>query len=491
MVQKHSFISIIGLSVILFFSAKGIAAENSDWISLFDGQSLRNWKASENPNTFRVVDGAIVAHGPRAHLFYVGDGITQTGFKNFEFEAEVLSKPGANSGIFFHTAYQDQGWPEQGFEVQINNSQPEHDGYLEMKKTGSLYGVRNIYKPVARDNEWFTLKISVRSKRVQIRLNGALLVDYVEPSMPGSSLSQRLSSGTFALQGHDPESQVMFRNLRVKPLPDNLIDPAQPAPFDDLARDLLKLGDENFPLIDFHTHVKGGLTLEETLNHMRLTGINHGVAVNGGVGFPITNNAGIEAFRQSMKDAPCFIALQAEGREWPALFSREAIAKFDYVFTDAMTISDHRGKRTRLWIKEEVDIPDKEVFMDHLVTNIVKILDSEPIDIYVNPTYLPDVIAAEYQALWTPERMNRVIAAAARNGVAIEINSRFKIPSATFIKRAKAAGIKFTLGTNNADRDLGRLEYSVQMIHECGLNWKDMWMPKPDGRKPVQLKNPQ
>jgi histidinol phosphatase-like PHP family hydrolase len=153
-----------------------------------------------------------------------------------------------------------------------------------------------------------------------------------------------------------------------------------------------------------------------------------------------------------------------------------------------MTIPDHRGKRTRLWIKEEVEIPDKQVFMDSLVANIEKIMDNEPIDIYVNSTYLPDVIAAEYDTLWTPERMQRVIAAAARNGVAIEINSRFKIPSAAFVKRAKSAGIKFTLGTNNSDKDLGRLEYSLKIVKECGLGWKDMWMPKPDGQKPVQVK---
>lgn len=271
-------------------------------------------------------------------------------------------------------------------------------------------------------------------------------------------------------------------------LPDDL-SPITPAPtFDDGEGARLKLAGDNYPLIDFHTHLKGGLTLEETLAHMRRTGINHGIAVNGGIGFPITNNAGIEEFRRAMQGTPCYIGLQAEGREWPTLFSTEAIAKFDYVFTDSMTIPDHRGKRTRLWIKEEVEIPDPQAFMDHLVAIIEGILDQEPVDIYANATYLPEIIAAEYDALWTPARMDRVIAADARNGIAIEINSRFKIPNAAFIKRAKAAGIKFTLGTNNADRNLGALEYSIQMIKECGLTWQDLWMPKPDGQKPAQLR---
>ena len=126
--------------------------------------------------------------------------------------------------------------------------------------------------------------------------------------------------------------------------------------------------------------------------------------------------------------------------------------------------------------------------MDLLVTQIVKILDNEPIDIYVSATYLPDELSAEYDALWTPERMQKVIDAAVRNKVAIEISARFKIPSAAFIKRAKAAGVKFTLGTNNPDKEMGRLEYSLRMVKECGLNWRDMWMPKPDGQKPAQAR---
>ncbi len=477
----HTVTALAALALLLG-PAVAASADGDGWVSLFDGRSLRGWKAAENAKTFRVEDGCIVAHGPRAHLFHSGD------FRNFEFEAEALAKPGANSGIFFHTAFQKEGWPEQGFEVQICNTEPEHDGYLEMKKTGSLYGVRNVYTQVVRDNEWFRVSISVRAKRVQVRIDGALLVDYVEPDMPGASRGRRLSRGAFALQGHDAGSEVRFRNLRVRRLPDDVADDAKPEPFDDVAKTLLKLGGDNFPLVDFHTHLKGGLTLEQTLDHMRKTGINHGIAVNGGVGFPITNDAGIEAFRQSMKGAPCFIGLQAEGREWPTLFSKEAIAKFDYVFTDAMTIVDHRGKRARLWMKDEVDIPDKQAFMDHLVDTILGILDNEPVDIYANATYLPEVIAREYDALWTPERMDRVIAAAVRNGVAIEISAGLRIPSLAFLKRAKAAGVKFTLGTNNGDPNLGRLEYALRMVEELGLTWQDMWMPKPDGRKPVQVR---
>ena len=253
---------------------------------------------------------------------------------------------------------------------------------------------------------------------------------------------------------------------------------AKPVEPDAIDAEIARLKQAGFPLVDFHVHLKGGLTIDEAVALSRRTGIKYGIAANCGLKFPITDDRGIERFVASLKGQPVFIGMQAEGREWPRLFSKAAIAKFDYVFTDAMTIVDHRGQRARLWVKEEVDIPDKQAFMELLVRTIVHILNEEPIDIYVNPTYLPDVLAAEYDELWTPARLDKVIDAAARNGVAIEISNRLRLPKPAFIKQAKRAGIKFTFGTNNADRNLGRLEYCLQMIRQCGLTPQDMWMPK-------------
>ena len=252
--------------------------------------------------------------------------------------------------------------------------------------------------------------------------------------------------------------------------------------------EIARLKQAGYPLVDFHIHLKGGLTIEEAVALSRRNGIKYGIAANCGLKFPTTDDRGIERFVQSLKGQPVFIGMQAEGREWPRLFSKEAIARFDYVFTDAMTIIDHRGRRARLWIKEEVDIPDRQAFMDLLVRTIVNILNDEPIDIYVNPTYLPDLLAKDYDELWTTERLSKVIDAAARNGVAIEISNGLRLPKPAFIKRAKQAGIKFTFGTNNVNHNLGRSEYGLAMIQECGLTPQDMWMPKPDGQKPVQTR---
>ena len=107
----------------------------------------------------------------------------------------------------------------------------------------------------------------------------------------------RLGRGTFALQCHDPGSKVVFRNIRVKPLPDDRPAVAAPVPVVDAPLpQMLRLGRANFPLVDLHAHLKGGLTLEQALALSRATGIFLGIAVNCGKGFPITDDAGAIAF---------------------------------------------------------------------------------------------------------------------------------------------------------------------------------------------------
>lgn len=189
--------------------------EGDEWVSLFDGESLDGWKASENEESFSVQDGRIVVDGPRSHLFYQGS-VADHDFDDFEFKVDVMTKPGANSGIYFHTEYQEEGWPSKGYEVQINNS---YEG--DPRRTGSLYAVDDVKEVLADDNEWFTMHIRVEGRDVQVNVDGETVVDYTEPEDVDRSddMSGRvLSSGTIALQGHDPDSVVHFKNIYVRPL---------------------------------------------------------------------------------------------------------------------------------------------------------------------------------------------------------------------------------------------------------------------------------
>lgn len=198
------------------------AADDEGWISLFNGKDLDGWKANENPGSFTVQDGAIVAHvvadkpdekHPISHLFYEGP-VADHNFRDFDFRATVMTRPGANSGIYFHTKYQDRGFPKAGYEVQVNNT------HKDPKKTGGLYAVRDVFEAPAKDNEWFVEEISVRGKHVTIKVDGKILVDWTEPEgFQAKGMPERkIDHGTFALQGHDPKSEVLYKNIEVRPV---------------------------------------------------------------------------------------------------------------------------------------------------------------------------------------------------------------------------------------------------------------------------------
>ena len=111
---------------------------------------------------------------PRSHLFYDGP-VANHDFKNFEVKAEVMAKAGANSGVYFHTEWQEKGLPDKGFEVQVNNT------HKDPKKTAGLYDLKDNFEAPAKDDEWFTLTIRVEGKHVVTKVNDKVITDYVEP----------------------------------------------------------------------------------------------------------------------------------------------------------------------------------------------------------------------------------------------------------------------------------------------------------------------
>jgi hypothetical protein len=202
-----------GLAAAILASPGRLAAEEG-FVELFDGTSMSGWKASEKSGSWKVVEGKLVCKGPRSHLFYLGpDPENPASFKNFHLKAEVLTKPRANSGIYFHSRYQEEGWPAQGHEAQVNNTSGDP------VRTGSLYNVVKIFEAPARDDEWFTQEVIVDGSRIVIKVDGKTIVDHVEDTAAIKD-GRKLSAGTFALQAHDPGSEAHYRSIRVKRLPD-------------------------------------------------------------------------------------------------------------------------------------------------------------------------------------------------------------------------------------------------------------------------------
>lgn len=191
---------------------KTVTIDGQKWYVLFNGENLDGWRPTdENPEVFTVEDGKIVVDGPRGHLFYDGP-VASADFKDFHFRSEVYTYPNANSGIFFHTRWQAEGWPSVGYEAQVNAT------HRDRIKTGSVYGVSNVMDEAPhKDNAWFLYEIIVQGDRIVLKVDGKTVMDYTEREEDIRG-QRRLSSGTFALQAHDPDSRIYFRNILVRPL---------------------------------------------------------------------------------------------------------------------------------------------------------------------------------------------------------------------------------------------------------------------------------
>ncbi len=240
---------LVTASLVLIVAGNCFAADTPQpeegFVSLFDGKTLDGWKVGENADLFQVRDGMIVMECPAtiqtpAHLFYVG-GVDHHDFKNFDLKVDVMTFPKANSGIYFHTKYQESGWPKFGIECQVNNS------HVDWRRTGSLWALKNISwgpetppkdnkekvtilpKPLVTDNVWYTEEIIYQDGQVTVKLDGKTVLEYTVPHADTkheilNNTGTWLPRGTFALQGHPPMpgqiSKVCFKNIRVKVLPD-------------------------------------------------------------------------------------------------------------------------------------------------------------------------------------------------------------------------------------------------------------------------------
>ena len=435
---------------------------------LFNGQSIDNWNTAGQAG---LADELLTLSGADARAILKGGN-----YKDFTLSLELRTTQGGKGAVWFHT---DQAL-SKGYRVAINN---DRDDPVWWKMSGSLVAVRNLTKSFVKEEEWFTLDITAEGKAVTVSVNGNPVVEYIEPAEPfrtAEHAAARLSEGTFALVS-EGSGAIEIRNITVAAI--NLKEKAtdiraQLAEAADEQTDpIIRLHQEDFPVLDYHVHLKGGLTNEGAAKQSRQTGINYAIAPNCGIGFPITDDAGVMNFLNEMRSEPFILAMQAEGREWVETFSQEVRDEFDYVFTDALTFTDSKGRRSRIWIPEETWIEDEQQYMDLIVDRICGVLQ-EPMDIYVNPCFLPPQMQDRYDEFWTEERMNTFVGALAQSGKILEINARYEIPNQAIILKAKAAGVKFSFGTNNAEAVVGKLEYCIRMKEACGLRAQDMYKPR-------------
>jgi histidinol phosphatase-like PHP family hydrolase len=246
----------------------------------------------------------------------------------------------------------------------------------------------------------------------------------------------------------------------------------------------------DFPVIDYHVHLDG-FGIEKIAEIMKARGIQFGIVEHAGTKenkYPVVlGNDDLAKYIAMLDGKGVLKGVQAECYDWMTVFSKEAIAKLDYVLSDAMTFVEKDGSRVELWKAEKVKIADKQDFMERYTEFTVR-KAKEPIDILACATFLPAVLMPEFDALWTEERMKRIIDTAVANNVAIEIAAWAKLPRPAFLKLAKKAGAKFSFASNGRGTNAGKLDYSIQMAKELGLKAADMFTPAPAGKKPIQIR---
>ena len=186
------------------------------WTSLFNGKDLTGWKVV-NPASWTVKDGAIVANGTAGHVYYDGEFRNHM-FRNFELKVDVKAAANSNGGVYVLTEYQETGFPKKGFEIQVNNTYNR-----DPVKTGSLYHVQDVTEAAPKDDEWFTEHIIVKGNNITVKVNDKQTVDWTQPAdwaggREGSGRAIPAAGGTIALQAHDPNSTVSYRNIRIKML---------------------------------------------------------------------------------------------------------------------------------------------------------------------------------------------------------------------------------------------------------------------------------
>ena len=309
--------------------------------------------------------------------------------------------------------------------------------------------MRNLYRSQAEDGQWFKFAIAVRGKNIEVAINDTAVVCYTEPAQPyrvEAYAKRLLSHGDIALRG--ASGKVAFRDLQITRLKDDALNPNDTLPpVDETTDKVIRYQQQNFPVIDYHVHLKGGLTKEMAHAMSMNYGINYGIAPNageGGVGRMLADDKEVYEYFDEVKDMP---------------FLRDGLSKDQY--------------------------------MAQIVDQTVKILTNEPADIFANPTYIPDDMNPDYAKYWTDERVDKVLDVLEKYQIALEINPRYKIPSFDVIRKAKERGIKFTFGTNNVDANFGRLEYCFEAVEKCGLTAEDMWFPSMSIRRerPVVIYN--
>ncbi len=185
--------------------------------SVFNGKDLTGWIAPEgNKSVFSVTkEGWLNLKGGRGDL----QTIAQWG--DFVLQIDVYTNGDhLNSGVFFRA---EQGKFEQGYEDQIRNQWEGDDRTKPVDYgTGAVYNRMPVRRVVSSDREWFTMTLIAHGTHIGSWVNGVMVCDFTDrrpPDQVNARKGARTKAGVISLQGHEPDTDLNFRNIRIVELP--------------------------------------------------------------------------------------------------------------------------------------------------------------------------------------------------------------------------------------------------------------------------------
>lgn len=183
---------------------------------IFNGRDLAGWKEYPGKKSvFSVTpEGELnIKNGP-------GQLESEQRFGDFVLQAQVfVNGEKRNSGIFFRSI---PGEYSNGYESQIHNGYADDDRTRPLDfGTGAIYRRQKARKVVANDFEWFSKTLVVSGNHIAVWVNGYQVTDWTDHRAPNKNPREglRTEPGAFILQGHDPTTDISFRNLKAVEMP--------------------------------------------------------------------------------------------------------------------------------------------------------------------------------------------------------------------------------------------------------------------------------
>jgi hypothetical protein len=232
-------------------------------------------------------------------------------------------------------------------------------------------------------------------------------------------------------------------------------------------------------LLDLHVHTTDAFPLERMLALAAERCIKLGI-VEHPADWALKGDAELSRYIAKLRSAGVYVGLQPIDFNWRMRFSAGLLNQVDYILQDPQIFSMPDGDQLHIW-EFNTYVDDAQAFMDRYVQHSLYVLKNAPINIFGWPLFLPVCIARDYYTLWTAQRMNAILDATEARHIAIELNDMAHTPHDEFVLLAKRRGLKFTIGSDCRNQNVGRLGYCRKLIQRCGLTADDFWVPSRRG----------